>query len=166
VFWGTTNSEGYLKDETGGRRFWPIKIGKINVDLLQQMRDQLWAEAFVLYDAKVPWWLTKKEAQADAERHQRDRYVGDPWDRAIAEYVETASEVTMDEVLRFAVHLEIGRCGQSEMNRVARCLRSLGLSRVQVRTGDKRVYKYRKPVTEEGRTENVTTLKLVTVNDR
>jgi predicted P-loop ATPase len=166
VFWGTTNSDGYLKDETGGRRFWPVKIGKINVDLLHDWRDQLWAEAVTLYQAGIPWWLTKKETQIDAEHHQRDRYVGDPWDRAIAEYVETASEVTIDEVLRFAVNLEIGRCGQSEMNRAARCLRSLGLSRVQVRTGDKRVYKYRKPVTEAGQTENVTPLKLVTVNDR
>lgn len=166
VFWGTTNSDSYLKDETGGRRFWPIKVGKINVDLLQQIRDQLWAEAVALYDAKVPWWLTKEDVQADAERHQRDRYIGDPWDKAIAEYVETASEVTVDEVLRFAVNLELGRCGQSEMNRVARCLRSLGLSRVQVRTGDKRVYKYRKPVMEEGQTENVTPLKLVTVSNR
>ena len=166
VFWGTTNSDGYLKDETGGRRFWPVKIGKINIDLLRDWRDQLWAEAATLYQAGIPWWLTKKDAQADAERHQRDRYIGDPWDKAIAEYVEAASEVTMDEVLRFAVNLEIGRCGQSEMNRASRCLRSLGLSRVQVRTGDKRVYKYRKPVTEEGQTENVTPLKLVTVNDR
>jgi hypothetical protein len=113
-----------------------------------------------------PGGLPRKKTQAEAEYHQRDRYIGDPWDKAIAEYVETASEVTMDEVLRFAVKLEIGRCGQSEMNRAARCLRSLGLSRVQVRTGDKRVYKYRKPVSEEGQTENVTPLKLVTVNDR
>ena len=72
----------------------------------------------------------------------------------------------MDEVLRFAVKLEIGRCGQSEMNRASRCLKSLGLSRVQVRIGDKRIYKYRKAMEERGQTENVTPLKLVTVNER
>jgi predicted P-loop ATPase len=166
VFWGTTNSDGYLKDETGGRRFWPVKIGKINIDMLLKMRDQLWAEAATLYDAGADWWITKAETQREAERHQRDRYVGDPWDKTIADYVETYSEVTVDEVLRLALHLEIGRCGQSEMNRAARCLRSLGWSRVQVRTGDrtddKRTYKYRRPKTEEGHPENVTTLRLVT----
>jgi predicted P-loop ATPase len=81
VFWGTTNSDSYLKDETGGRRFWPVKIGKINVDLLRDWRDQLWAEAVTLYQAGIPWWLTKKETQAEAEYHQRDRYIGDPWDK-------------------------------------------------------------------------------------
>ena len=59
VFWGTTNSDGYLKDETGGRRFWPVKIGKINVDLLRDC-----AISYGLrqssYTCQVPWWLTKK----------------------------------------------------------------------------------------------------------
>jgi predicted P-loop ATPase len=161
VFWGTTNSDAYLKDETGGRRFWPVKSGRININLIREIRDQLWAEAVVLYQAGEPWWITKKETLADAARHQRDRYIGDPWDDMISSYVDLQSEVTIDEVLRLALHLEIGRCGQLEMNRVARSLRAVGCHRFQARTtGGKRVWKYRKPAIEED-TGNVTTLRAV-----
>jgi predicted P-loop ATPase len=178
VFWGTTNAEGYLKDETGGRRFWPVKIGKIDIDQLLNDRDQLWAEAVVLFDANFPWWITKGEIQAHAENQQRARYIGDPWDQVISDYVDSSlsSDVTVHDVLTGALNLDIGRCGQPEMNRVARCLRSLGLSRVQVRIhavggdkhasgGDRRVWKYRKPVSEGDITRNpgsVTTLRPVT----
>ena len=58
-FLGHHQPDGYLKDETGGRRFWPVKIGRINVEMLRDMRDQLWAEAVILYEAGVPWWITK-----------------------------------------------------------------------------------------------------------
>jgi predicted P-loop ATPase len=149
VFWGTTNAEGYLKDETGGRRFWPVKVGKIDVDGLASVRDQLWAEADVLFQANVPWWIVKSDVQREAESQQRDRYIGDPWERHISEYVESSAdgEVSIDVILRNALELPISHCGQVEMNRVARVLRSLGLVRTQVRIGDKRVWKYRKPVT-------------------
>jgi predicted P-loop ATPase len=150
VFWGTTNSDNYLKDETGGRRFWPVKCAKINVILLREIRDQLWAEAVVAYDAGEPWWITTKEIVADAERHQRDRYIGDPWDDVVSNYLDLNSEVTVDEVLRNAIHMEIGRCGQLEMNRVARSLKALGCHRFQVRTtGGKRIWKYRKSAEED-----------------
>ena len=167
VFWGTTNADGYLKDETGGRRFWPVKIGRINVDLLRERRDQLWAEAVMLYKAGVPWWITKSETQRDAERHQRDRYVGDPWDDIISSYVNLQSEVTITDVLANALHMDKSRWTQTEQNRVARCLKALGCNRVQVRTGDKRVWRYRKAVTAgdtEDNNENVTPLKLVTTS--
>ena len=55
---------------------------------------------------------------------------------------------TISDVLRLHCTSKIGRCGQAEQNRVARVLRALGCHRFQVRTGDKRVWKYRKPVTD------------------
>jgi len=144
VFWGTTNADGYLKDETGGRRFWPVKIGRINVEKLRDMRDQLWAEAVMLYDAGTPWWITKPETLRDAERQQRDRYIGDPWDEIISSYAAPYFEVEIPDILTNALHLDKAKWSQTEQNRVARCLRAQGYSRVQVRSGDKRVWRYRK----------------------
>jgi predicted P-loop ATPase len=144
VFWGTTNAEAYLKDETGGRRFWPHRAGRIDLQGLARVRDQLWAEASHLYDAGAAWWLVNPEAHRIAEGEQTARYQGDPWDDAIAAHLKTVADVSIDEVLRNVLFIEIGRATQADQNRVARCLRSFGMVRSQVRTGDKRAWRYRK----------------------
>ena len=57
VFAGTVNHSSYLRDETGGRRFWPVVCGQIDVDALAGARDQLWAEAKVRFESGSVWWL-------------------------------------------------------------------------------------------------------------
>ena len=47
LFIGSTNASTFLKDETGGWRFWPVKTGTVKLDRLRQDRDQIFAEAVI-----------------------------------------------------------------------------------------------------------------------
>src|ERR1019366_3969854 len=79
VFAGTVNQSTYLRDDTGGRRFWPIACTRIVIDDLLRDRDQVWAEAVVRYRSGSSWWLDSRELNRDAEQEQAGRYVGAPW---------------------------------------------------------------------------------------
>lgn len=82
VVCGSTNEEdGFLRDPTGGRRYWPVTIGAIDLAWTKAHLTQLWAEARELYRswvergspaAECPWWLTDAEdvdATAEQEAH-------------------------------------------------------------------------------------------------
>jgi predicted P-loop ATPase len=62
VFFGTTNDSVYLKDYTGNRRFYPIKVGKIDLKGLRAVRDQLWAEAVMSFDCGTKIYLGEEDA--------------------------------------------------------------------------------------------------------
>ena len=104
VIWGTTNKYNWQKDDTGGRRFWPIRCGEINFDLLTTDRDQLWAEAVHLYKQGEKWWLTPEEEKA-AKSAQDERRMEDPWEAGIKDYIRTRVNVSVPELL--------GRCPSS-----------------------------------------------------
>ncbi len=82
IFVGTTNESQYLRDTTGNRRFWPVKIGEVDLQLLVAERDQLWAEAVCLEAAGHVGNIPPELWGAAAEQ-QAARTVQDPWDDAL-----------------------------------------------------------------------------------
>jgi predicted P-loop ATPase len=90
VFAGSTNKPGYLRDDTGNRRFWPVRVGAIDLDALRRDRDQLLAEARCAYESGAHWWPDPKsvELAAAIEDEQDQRYIGDEWEAKIAAWLE------------------------------------------------------------------------------
>jgi predicted P-loop ATPase len=103
VFIGTTNRDTYLRDETGGRRFWPAVTTSIDVEALAQDRDQLFGEAVVLFRNDEHWWPDREFEQKHIKSEQASRYEGDPWEQPIADYLNRLHE-KKTTILHVAVH--------------------------------------------------------------
>jgi predicted P-loop ATPase len=125
IFIGTTNRAEYLRDETGGRRFWPIKAGTIDIEALANDRDQLFAEAVSAYRSGVNWWPDKEFEQKHIMPEQASRYETDAWQDTIAEYLQGQQKVTIGQVAREALFIETPRIGTADQRRIAAALDQL-----------------------------------------
>jgi predicted P-loop ATPase len=119
----------YLRDETGARRFWPVKTGTIDLDALARDRDQLFAEATAKFHAGVPWWPSKTFEHETIEQQQEERYEADAWEQEIAAYLDRRTETTILDVARGALQFEMPRLGTAEQRRIAAILEHLGWKR-------------------------------------
>ena len=162
VFIGTTNADTYLSDPTGARRFLPVLVQKADVEYIRQWRKELWAEALHLYTTGFKWW----DYPQDIAREEQDaRYVEDPWEEIIINYLEgqapqahypeglwgPINEVTTMTLLKNALQMDIARMNKPEQRRVAEILRRLGwLKSKQKRVPGtlKRVRPYLRPEAE------------------
>jgi predicted P-loop ATPase len=123
VFVGTTNRSVYLKDETGARRFWPIKVNKVDIVGLKNARDQLFAEALAAYRASEKWWPDPGFERTHIRPQQQARYETDPWENAISQYIADLSRVTVEDIARDALHIEVvSRIGTADQRRIAAVL--------------------------------------------
>lgn len=162
IFGGSTNDSTWLKDDTGNRRFWPVKCGVIDRESLRRDRDQLWAEAVALYRAGEPWWITDPRIVAAAERQQNKRVEVDVWDTAIFRWIENQTPskdstgayaridssddyVSVRDILVHALKLDEGKISRMEQTRVASILVRRGWERHQKRINGERMWMYFRP---------------------
>jgi predicted P-loop ATPase len=126
VFVGTTNQHSYLRDATGGRRFWPVKCNDIDVDALRRDRDQLFAEAahrvLILNER---WWPDRDFEQQWIRPEQEARYEGDAWEGLIEPWLAGLQQTTILAVAKGAVDLKQERIGRAEQLRIADIMRRL-----------------------------------------
>ncbi len=139
VFVGTTNKDQYLMDETGNRRYWPVRCGqKLDVAGIVRDRDQLWAEAKAQYENKMPWWLDKQELTQLAAAQQDSRFEPEPMEPEIAKYVEDKTVVTIEEILIEVMELDRKSITQTDQKKVGKILRHLDWVRTQDEDADRK----------------------------
>ncbi len=164
VLVGTSNKDTYFKDETGNRRFWPVKCGLIKVNELRRDRDQLWAEARHRFDSGETWWLDREDLVQAAATETQGRYESDPWDEiiarwlqnpkacmhnavAVAEFHSSSESITIQDILIHCIGKGPHEWTQADQNRIARVLTAMKWKRVQRRLEGKREWRYVRSVT-------------------
>lgn len=126
VFVGTCNPSQYLRDGTGGRRFWPVTAGKIDIPGLRRDKDQLWAEAYRRYCAGERWWISDPVILAEARKAQAAKLDAEAWVGKLLEWCEKKLQpkldgtgktyVTMAEILEGFLNLPIDKWVSARRN--------------------------------------------------
>jgi predicted P-loop ATPase len=170
VFAGTVNPDTYLRDETGNRRFWPLRCGTIDIAALARDRDQLWAEAVHRFREGAIWWIDDAVILAEAAAAQEARYQADAWDARIDRWLthdtrsvnrghagyedwqdeeferaEPIRDVSVGEILEGALGIEPAKWTKGDQMRVGAWLKSRHWERYRSRIGAAREWRCRKP---------------------
>ena len=123
VFCGSTNAGQWIHDRTGGRRFNPVRVERVDLEWLRANREQLFAEAVRLYKMERTWWTFPTKA---ARAHQAERVVEDPWESPIVAYLKGRNTVTTGDILNWALNVPAKDQNHSLATRVGQALKRLG----------------------------------------
>jgi predicted P-loop ATPase len=126
LFVGTTNDDSYLKDDTGGRRFWPVKCGNINLEALGCARDQLFAEAVAGYQRKAQWWPDRGFEKTHIAPQQAARLWVDAWEEPVRDWLLGHNRASLMEIAQGALSIEKAKFSSADQRRLATVLRGLG----------------------------------------
>ncbi|MCA8431889.1 virulence-associated E family protein [Burkholderia seminalis] len=141
VMVGTCNRDGegtYLRDETGGRRFWPVPVRACDIAALTADRAQLLAEAVAAFRDGEVWWIEDDAMRAQAAHEVSARTVQNPWLDHVGAYLENRPTVTEVKTADVFVAMT-GRTSTSrdatELRHIANALREFGYVSRRLNTG-------------------------------
>ena len=139
VFAATSETDDYLPEMRGVRRYWPIRCGDIDLDALRQQRAQLFAEAVAAYRSGA--------SHHDMPSHetlleQQERVVYDEWTEDVLQHANrkaTLGEgVYPPDVLRDVLGFNAKEVTRLHGMRVINILKSHGW--IYRKIGNRRMY--------------------------
>jgi putative DNA primase/helicase len=132
---GTTNDAQYLRDLTGNRRFLPVEVGRVDLEGLRQVRDQLWAEAAAAEPSASDPITIPQGLWAEAAKRTAERVASDPWEDilemglpAVARQFDGEMRVTTNVVMEKVLKMEPRLATMRDTKRLGECMRKLGWS--------------------------------------
>jgi predicted P-loop ATPase len=152
VIIGTMNptSNGYLKDTSGNRRFWPVLVEEFNLDRLREDRDQLWAEAAhrEASGASIRLDPALYEAAGDAQEQRRTE---DPFEIIVHRaFGELTGRIRIEDAWK-VLGIQGRVISQDEMTRFGTAMRMQGWERKRGRNNGEMTYVYFKGQKDETR---------------
>lgn len=139
VFAATSETDDYLSDPRGRRRYWPIRCVDIDIDSLRSQRDQLFAEAVQCFRNGASWY----EMPNQATEEQLDRTKADEFAQEILEQAEhiwgarhgvNPQRITAKLILALVFNLTADRIDDAQCRRVTNVLRANGWHRKRDKT--------------------------------
>ncbi|ONC09181.1 hypothetical protein AQ911_14260 [Burkholderia pseudomallei] len=147
LFVGTTNQDEFLADETGERRWLPVRVGRCDVERIAADCLQLWAEARTTYEraGNVDW----QEAEALAREVHAQHKLSDPWAPIIHDWLMGRGDYACDlgeppytrdflqihDIADGALGIAKSRLGRNDMMRISKILQGMGYSKRLKRVG-------------------------------
>ena len=137
IFIGTSNRDQFLADDTGNRRWLPVRVNKVDVKKIREVVDQLWAEASVKFVCEGVSWQGAQElstaAHAEFSFH-------DEWTDRVQKWLISGcpgldsgvAGLSTSEVLRLSIGLEGSKVRRADEMRVASVLKQLGYKSTRV----------------------------------
>lgn len=140
---GSTNADKnapYLADINGNRRFWPVEVGRCDVEAFVRDRDQIWAEA-ALREASGASIRLSQDLWAEAGREQSARAIGNAFEDVLGPFlVEREGIIWSSDAWRL-LGIPVER-RDSQTGKFGKAMKALGWERRNLRRDGTQAWAY------------------------